>query len=101
MFKNGSSPRLWGARNDSHACVGVRHHKPLKDKAGEDKEWNFPAVGEGYIDFGAVLRILEEEDYANPFSVEIEFQGEPWPPLKEVHRAMRASYETLKSLGLS
>ena len=73
----------------------------LKDKAGENKEWNFPAVGEGYIDFGAVLRILEEEGYANPFSVEIEFQGEPWPPLKEVHRAMKASYETLKSLGLS
>ena len=44
---------------------------------------------------------LEEEGYANPLSVEIEFQGEPWPPLKEVHRAMKASYETLKNLGLS
>ena len=36
-----------------------------------------------------------------PFSVELEFQGEPWPPLDEVNEAMRRSYEHLRGLGLS
>ncbi len=62
-------------------------HVHLKDKAGENQEWNFPGVGEGYIDFAAVLALLEGVGYTAPFSVEIEFQGEPWPPLAEVDRA--------------
>jgi hypothetical protein len=33
-------------------------------------------------------------------SVEIEFKGEPWPPLAEVNRSMKASYDKLASLGL-
>ncbi len=89
------------AVDDIRPVVPYLSHVHLKDKAGEDKEWNFPAVGEGYIDFGAILKILEEEGYTDPFSVEIEFQGEPWPPLAEVDRSMKVSYETLKALGLS
>ncbi len=76
-------------------------HVHLKDKVGGKGEWDFPAVGEGHVDFKRVLSILDEEGYRGPFSVEIEFQGEPWPPVGEVHRAMKASYEHLKSLGLS
>jgi sugar phosphate isomerase/epimerase len=53
------------------------------------------------VDFGRVLRILEEEGYGGPLSVEIEFQGEPWPPVSEVNRSMKKSYETLRGLGLS
>jgi hypothetical protein len=34
-------------------------------------------------------------------SVEVEFAGEPWPPLAEVNRAMKASRDKLASLGLS
>jgi hypothetical protein len=34
-------------------------------------------------------------------SVEIEFTGDPWPPLAEVNRAMKASRDRLVSLGLS
>jgi hypothetical protein len=33
--------------------------------------------------------------------VELEFQGEPWPPLDDVTNAMRESYEYLQTLGLS
>ena len=32
--------------------------------------------------------------------VEIEFQGEPWPPLDEVTESMRRSREHLSGLGL-
>lgn len=76
-------------------------HCHLKDTRGGKREWNFPAVGEGRLDFGAILNRLEQEGFTAPFSVEIEFTGEPWPPLAEVNRSMKVSYEHLKGLGLS
>ena len=88
------------AVDDIVLAVPYLAHVHLKDKAGENQEWNFPGVGEGYIDFAAVLALLEGVGYTAPFSVEIEFQGEPWPPLAEVDRAMKVSYETLSSLDL-
>ena len=75
-------------------------HVHLKDTTGGKGNWNFPAIGDGVVDFARVLEILREAGYAGPYSVEIEFQGEPWPPLAEVNDAMRRSYEHLSSLGL-
>ncbi len=72
----------------------------LKDKIGGPKEWNFPAVGEGEVDFAGIFAILEEIGYDGPLSVEIEFQGDPFPPLEEVNRSMAASYRTLAALGV-
>ena len=88
------------AVDDLRATAPYLGHVHLKDTAGDKGDWNFPAVGEGYVDFSSILKLLEGEGYAGPFSVEIEFQGEPWPPLAEVDRAMKVSYETLSSLGL-
>jgi L-ribulose-5-phosphate 3-epimerase len=48
-----------------------------------------------------VLQILREAGYSGPYSVEIEFQGEPWPALEDVNAAMRRSYEHLSALGLN
>lgn len=76
-------------------------HCHLKDTRGGKRDWDFPGVGEGRLDFGAILKLLDEVGYTGPFSVEIEFQGEPWPPLEEVNRSMKVSYDTLKKLGLS
>ena len=45
--------------------------------------------------------VPEKGGFKGPLSVEIEFHGEPWPPLKDVNRAMKASYDKLSSLGLS
>lgn len=89
------------AVDDLRATVPYLVHVHLKDTAGGKGDWNFPAVGEGHVDFSSILRILKEEGYAGPFSVEIEFQGEPWPPVAEVDRSMKVSYETLHALGLS
>jgi L-ribulose-5-phosphate 3-epimerase len=75
-------------------------HVHLKDKVGPKRVWDFPAVGEGHVAFNRVLEILAAENYAGPFGVEIEFQGLPWPPLEEVHRSVKASYENLRKLGL-
>jgi len=75
-------------------------HCHLKDKRGEGRLWDFPAIGEGHIDFGKVLGILEQGGFKGPISVEIEFKGEPWPAVAEVNRAMKASHDRLASLGL-
>jgi L-ribulose-5-phosphate 3-epimerase len=75
-------------------------HVHLKDKRGSGRLWDFPAVGEGHVAFNRILEILAQAGYANPFGVEIEFQGEPWPPLAEVHRSVAASYANLSKLGL-
>jgi sugar phosphate isomerase/epimerase len=73
----------------------------LKDMRGGQGDWDFPAIGEGHVDFGRVLEILSDAGYEGPYAVEIEFTGEPWPPLPEVVEAMRSSREALERLGLS
>lgn len=76
-------------------------HVHLKETTGGKGNWNFPAIGDGTVDFGRVLKILADAGYAGPLSVELEFTGEPWPPLAEVTDSMRRSYEHLSALGLS
>lgn len=76
-------------------------HVHLKDTAGGKGNWNFPACGNGSVDFPRVLEILRNGGYEGPLSVEIEFTGEPWPSLEEVDSSMRASYHYLSSLGLN
>lgn len=88
------------AVDDIGPCVPYLKHVHLKDKRGGARVWDFPAVGEGEVDFAAVLKILAEKDYVAPFSVEIEFSGLPWPPLAEVDRSMKVSYAKLSKLGL-
>jgi len=79
------------AVDDLPPVVSYLAHVHLKDTAGGEREWNFPAISEGRLDFDPILKLLEEEGYTGPFSVEIEFQGEPWPPVSEVHRSMKVS----------
>lgn len=67
----------------------------LKDKIGGQSVWNFPAIGKGHVNFKQLLRIMKRGGYTGPLSVEIEFQGEPWPPLKAVNAAMKQSYRHL------
>ena len=71
----------------------------LKDKAGDEKEWNFPALGEGYVDFKSLLSVLDESDNPSSLSIEIEFTKDGPSSLEEVNRALRTSAEYLKSMG--
>jgi sugar phosphate isomerase/epimerase len=89
------------AVDDLPAALPKLVHLHLKDKRGEGRVWNFPGPGEGDIDFVRVLDILDRGGFTGPMSVEIEFTGEPWPPLAEVNRAMKAAHDKLVSLGLS
>src|SRR5580765_6891444 len=87
------------AENDLPKITGELAHVHLKDTTGGKGNWNFPAAGDGHVDFGRVLSILRDAGYSGPYSVEIEFTGEPWPSLDDVNAAMRRSYEHLSALG--
>jgi sugar phosphate isomerase/epimerase len=88
------------AVDDLPKIVGDVVHCHLKDTTGGKGNWDFPAIGTGTVDFGRVLEIFRDAGYTGPYSVELEFQGEPWPSLDEVNAAMRRSYEHLSGLGL-
>jgi sugar phosphate isomerase/epimerase len=75
-------------------------HCHLKDKVGGARVWNFPALGEGHLDFARLLAAFAESDYAGSFSVEIEGQLGVKPRLDEINEAMRQSRELLAGLGL-
>lgn len=70
----------------------------LKDKVGDKGVWNFPALGEGEINFGPVFDWLDSIDYRGPVNVEIEFDGSEEETLQEVNEAVTDSYEFLESL---
>ena len=89
------------AVDDLEAIAPYLAHVHLKDTTGGKGVWNFPAIGAGVVDFRQVLEILENSRYVGPYSVELEFEGEPWPSLADVNKAMRQSYEHLSALGLS
>ena len=68
----------------------------VKDQIGGAGVWNFPQVGTGEVDFPALFKTLEAAGFDGPCSVELEFQGEPWPSLEEVDRAMAESYRYVR-----
>ena len=53
-------------------------------------------VGTGEVDFPALFKVLDDAGFDGPCSIEIEFQGEPWPPLAEVDRAMAESFRYVR-----
>ena len=70
----------------------------LKDNgSGKYKDWNFPALGQGIVDFDKIFNILK--DFNGPASVEIEFDGKE-RSLEEINKAVKISYDFLKSHGL-
>ncbi len=87
------------AADDIGSVAGRLGNAHLKDKRGGAKVWDFPAIGSGHVDFAAVKAAFDAAGYTGPMSVELEFQGEPWPSLADVDAAMAASYAHLSSLG--
>lgn len=70
----------------------------LKDKLGPYHEWNFPAIGDGELDFPRILSILKKAEYRGPISVEIEFTSLGPENLEEVNDAVKRSYRYLSSI---
>ena len=87
--------------DDLAACVADVGYLHLKDKAGAPTEWNFPALGEGTVDFPCIFKELFLAGNRSPFSVEIEFTQAGPADVAEVDRAMKISADYLRSHGFT
>mgnify|MGYP001243251611 CR=1 FL=1 len=86
--------------DDLPGCVDQVGFLHVKDKLGGKGEWNFPALGQGHVDFAKILKILNQAGNGSPLSIEIEFTSHGSKDLAEVNKAVQDSYNFLKGLGL-
>ena len=87
--------------DDIPTCIDSIAYLHIKDKAGGHHEWNFPALGKGYVDFPRILALLDQAGNESPMSIEIEFTQNGPHDLADVNRAVRDSYTYLRNLGLT
>ncbi len=85
--------------DDLPTCVEKIGAMHIKDKLGGQGEWNFPALGEGHVDFPAIFDLLDKAGNACPMSIEIEFTGAGPKDLAEVNQAVQDSHDYLRGLG--
>lgn len=85
---------------DMEAVIDDIAYIHLKDKAGPKDVWNFPALGEGYVDFDNIFKMLKEKQNNAPLSIEIEFTEQGPRDANEVDAALVTSANYLKSLGI-
>lgn len=81
---------------DIAAAAPAINHVHVKDQIGGPGIWNFPAIGTGEVDFAPVFAALDAVGFDGPVSVELEFQGEPWPCLDQVRQALATSWAFLR-----
>lgn len=85
---------------DLKASVDAVKYVHIKDKASAKDVWDFPALGEGYVQFEDFIEVLEENHNDSPLSIEIEFTEKGPKDLKEVNDAVMTSRKYLESIGL-
>jgi L-ribulose-5-phosphate 3-epimerase len=82
---------------DLEYALGHMGHLHLKDHGtGKIGEWDFPALGNGVLDFDKIFDLLK--DYTGPSSVEVEFEGKEHT-LDEINQAVKQSFDFLNSYG--
>lgn len=84
---------------DIDMCIDDVAYMHIKDKAGPEKEWNFPTLGKGRIDFPGIFNKLSKKHNNCPLSIEIEFTSKGPKNLEEINEAVRESAEYLIGLG--
>lgn len=84
---------------DFAACMDKVGYVHLKEKAGGRQEWDFPALGKGYVEFPELFAMLDEADNLSPFSIEIEFTQAGPKDLDEINKAVLDSAEYLRAQG--
>ena len=72
----------------------------LKDTMGGYHAWNFPALGEGIVNFKAVFELLNSRGFEGPFTMELEgIEGENIDRAGILNR-VEDSFQYLKDLGV-
>jgi L-ribulose-5-phosphate 3-epimerase len=70
----------------------------LKDKLGAYNEWNFPAIGDGYLDFHRIFATLKKANYQGPISIEVEFTSSGPANLEEINNSVKRSFSYLTKI---
>jgi sugar phosphate isomerase/epimerase len=92
--------------DDIKICASGVKYVHLKDKKGEQKEWNFPGVGNGELPLADFMDYMDAQGYTGPYSVEIEYtqdycmrdKDQPGD-IDRADKEMADSFAYLKSLG--
>lgn len=85
--------------SDFAGCIDKIGYVHLKDKAGGRKEWDFPALGKGYVQFPELFKMMDEAGNLSPYSIEIEFTQAGPKDLEEINRAVKDSAVYLRGQG--
>ena len=72
----------------------------LKDTAGGKGEWQFCALGEGRVNFPAIVAVLSSVGFTGPYSLEIEGRREEDLNREGHRRRIRQSLDYLRQIGL-
>lgn len=86
---------------DVSGCLDKVGYFHLKEKAAGRQEWDFPALGKGYVPFPELFQLLEERGDTSPFSIEIEFTQAGPRDLAEINQAVQDSADYLKAQGFT
>ncbi|MDO8589271.1 MAG: sugar phosphate isomerase/epimerase family protein [Armatimonadota bacterium] len=84
---------------DVHGVLGLISHFHIKDKIGGPNEWNFPAIGDGTVDFAKVIGPVLASGYTGPFSFELEFTPEGLQSAEDVDAALAKSISYVEELA--
>ena len=84
---------------DFAGCLDKIGYVHLKDKAGGRQEWDFPALGKGYVEFPKLFKMMDEAGNMSPYSIEIEFTQAGPKDLAEIDQAVLDSAAYLKGQG--
>jgi L-ribulose-5-phosphate 3-epimerase len=60
------------AATELKKCIDYVAAVEFKDHNGQFETWNFPTIGQGAVDFAAVMKILREHGYSGPITMEVE-----------------------------
>lgn len=80
-------------------CIQYVATVEFKDHNGEFETWNFPVIGTGVVDFAGVMKVLEENHYAGPITMEVEgVQGVKMDEA-QIKKYIEQSAQKVRSLG--
>ncbi len=86
------------APSELEKCVDYVATFEVKDHNGALETWNFPALGEGIVDFPAIFKILRSHAYTGPITIEVEgVEGVEWT-LDDIQEALKKSVASLRTL---
>ncbi|MCI9469057.1 MAG: sugar phosphate isomerase/epimerase [Oscillospiraceae bacterium] len=84
---------------DFAGCMDKIGYVHLKEKSGGRKEWDFPALGKGYVEFPELFRLMDDAENLSPYSIEIEFTADGAKDLDEINQAVMDSAAYLRAQG--